>query len=472
MKLTELIKKFTQAHWLFVIIALIFGFIFISLNPPLWGADERAHFYRAYQVSEGRLFQNKEVINGEVSYGDYIPSSFKKLGDLMTTDVFDKQPYDTRQVDSKSAYIEVGSIKISQDSRVPNPFHSLIYPTITYIAPALGMAFVNLFNPTVLSLMYSARIATLLFYILLVFFSIFLLRRKSVRWIIFVVALLPMALYQASIVSADSVIIALSLILFSFMYRIICDNKENDKYIILGTLIVSVLLALIKPPYAILILPLLLLPLNKNMPIRSKRIVKFLVPFVCLMVAGLASINASRSVSATVPYANFADQLHWLILHPAGYLFTLINSVTTQDWVSQMIGIFGTSFIIIPSLAIQILLILLAFTAFIKTEHLDNDKKEIRHTKFCGLLFLSTGILACLAIITSLYLTYTHIGASMVEGIQGRYFIPVIAFILVGLRMLTRSRLIISEKSARIFFASTIIFSLIYSIAWYYKVLY
>lgn len=473
MKIKEFVVRFSQAHWLFVVIALVFGVALIYLTPPLWGADETAHFFRAYQISEGRIDQNEQIINGKKSYSGYIPSSFRKLSNVFAGDINNSQPGDTKQVDDISKYTKVGSTKISQDKKVPNQLGAITYPAIAYAAPTLGILVANLFNPTALSLLYSARIATLLFYILLVFFSIFLLKDKTVKWIVFVAALLPTCLYQASVVNADSLLFALSFILFSVVYKFIYENKNQNKYYIILLLLVSALLALIKPPYVILVLPLIFLPLNKKIPVKTRRIIRFVIPSVCLIIAVLGTLSVQRIISAPLPYTSLAGQLHWIILNPFGYLYTIINTVVMINWPPLIIGTFGSSFIGMPWPVIDLLLLTLVSTAFINTNGTSSeDKEDLRHTKLNGFAIIFAGILTCIAIATTLLLIWTPIGGNLVEGIQGRYFIPVVCFVLLGLRMVTRIRLVVDEKKAKVFFTSVMTLSLLCSVLWYYKILY
>lgn len=59
MDFKRIYSELLQSHWSFLILALFFGGLIIALTPPLWGADEAAHFFRAYQISEGELNQKK-----------------------------------------------------------------------------------------------------------------------------------------------------------------------------------------------------------------------------------------------------------------------------------------------------------------------------------------------------------------------------------------------------------------------------
>ena len=56
---------------IFVIIALIFGFLYTIILPPFQSVDEASHFFRAYRISEGH-FKAKQINN---TVGDYLPTA-------------------------------------------------------------------------------------------------------------------------------------------------------------------------------------------------------------------------------------------------------------------------------------------------------------------------------------------------------------------------------------------------------------
>ena len=472
MKIQKNVKGLTQAHWLFVFIALAFGAVLIYLNPPLWGADECRHFFKTYQISSGQLNSKKQVVDG-VEYNDgNVPASFDRLFEVFQKDVAENLPGSKGQVENFSKYIEAGNVNLNKDLKEPNQFGAIIYPTVTYTAPAIGMSIAGFFNPTALSLMYAARIAAFLSYVILVFLALYLARNLSIKWIIFVISLLPMSLYQAATISADPLLIGLSLVFMACVCRAIYSGKVDKR--LLAVMIGSAgLLSYIKPPYVFLALPILFLPLNKNIPIITKRIIRFGIPFLCLVIAVLATLSATHVADSSSSFASsISGQLGSIVSNPFGYLYLLINSITICDWIPQMIGIFGTSFIYMPTPVIDLLLVLLVMVSFIKTTPLDTEEKDINHKKISGLVFVLAGLSASVVVITVLHLACSPLGSTYIWGVQGRYFLPIVGFLLIGMKMLTKVRLIVSEKSARIFIPSIIVFSLIYSMLWFYKVLY
>ena len=62
---------------IFVLLAILFGILYVFILPPFQSVDEGMHFFRTYQISEGHLTAKK--IDGKV--GDEIPSSLSDFYD-------------------------------------------------------------------------------------------------------------------------------------------------------------------------------------------------------------------------------------------------------------------------------------------------------------------------------------------------------------------------------------------------------
>jgi uncharacterized membrane protein len=147
-----------------------------------------------------------------------------------------------------------------------------------------------------------------------------------------------------------------------------------------------------------------------------------------------------------------------------------MNSVSVLDWGPQVIGLFGSSFILIPGFIFQILLIGISLIAFMNTKQdIDDSRKSNTRT---AAVYLLICLLLVIGIASTLYLTWTPVGANLIQGVQGRYFLPIVVFVLMGMRMLTRARLMVSQRSIMI--GSTLLSSttLLVSILWYYRILY
>ena len=198
--MNKVFKEIAQTHTLFIFIALFFGLIFVFLIPPNWGRCEDLHFDRAYQISTGKLEETK--LNS-VSYGGKLPANIVILNNYVKVDLLDNVSSKTKEVDSVQMYHHLESAKLSGKTETRDFSGSGSYPPVAYLAPALGIVAARLIDPTVGSVLLGARIATLLTYVTMVAGSLYLLRKNNIKWLIFDVALLPMALFQASVVSVD-----------------------------------------------------------------------------------------------------------------------------------------------------------------------------------------------------------------------------------------------------------------------------
>lgn len=64
----------------FLLTALIFGILYVFILPPFQSVDEGMHFYRTYQISEGKFLA--ENVNGIT--GDELPVSLSNFYNMYT----------------------------------------------------------------------------------------------------------------------------------------------------------------------------------------------------------------------------------------------------------------------------------------------------------------------------------------------------------------------------------------------------
>jgi uncharacterized membrane protein len=467
----RIVANLVKAHGLFIMLALVFGAIFITITPPFWGADEGQHFIRAYQVSQGHISQQRVTIDGTSSEGGAVPKSLLNLDRLRQKDIGDAVPGETRQVDSRKDYSTAANKTFQEGKLFANPYGKITYQPFTYAAPTLGIVIANLFSNTALPLLYSARAATLLFYIVLVTTALCILRKYSLKWLVFAIGLLPMSIFQASTVNADSLLLGFSLILFSLAYVYFYTSESFGKVRLGLTLLAGVLLTAIKPPYVILPVALLaLLPIKRKVSPKQKQLVRTIIPMSCIIVAVLCLVSSSSAVANPLPGVSVSSQIHWIILHPLRFSYIFLNSILVLDWVPQVIGLFGSSFVFVPGLVFQVLLIGLAFLTLVETRETAHDSRDINKKSAAVLLVAAAATTS--AIIVTLYLDWTPVGWNLVQGVQGRYFLPVVAFLLLGVRSWTTFRLKTTDKQLAVVCTVIATASLLISSLWYFRILY
>lgn len=459
---------------LFVILALFFGVIFVRVTPPLWAPDEAAHFFRAYQVSTHGFSGTQISIKGEKHVGIYVPESFDKLQKLVKSDIEDNGITPRHQVDDLDTYARIDEKPVSRQRVVPTTTGVTIYPAFTYTAPALGILIARLFDPTTMTMLFSARLATLILYVALVAGALYYLRNSSMKWAVFVIALLPTSVFQASAVSADSLVLGLSLLFVAMILgTFLGETKLSHRKIIVLT-IVPIILTAVKPSYAPLSVVLCTVLLKKySLNTLKNAYIKYAIPIIAFITAIACLLLPRQIISSGIEglsSVSLTGQLHFIFDHPLHYIHSLLYSISWQDWFSQTIGIFGASFVFVPMIVIHLLIMLLGVTILVATPKEAED--SIGYAPIRGLIYMGVALFTSLLVVTTLYLTWTPVGALNIEGVQGRYFLPIVLFFMLGLRMLLRTRLLVSEKKLRIMYVFVMTFSLAASLAWYYKILY
>ena len=469
-----LAHRFGQPQYLFATIALVFGIIFANLIPPVWGIDEPAHFSRAYQISRGRPFERKLDTGG---YGGWLPVELVTLNTYAIKDLVNNRATDRSEVDDANYYAHIKDERLSGKLATQDFTGAGVYSPFSYLAPAVGIVAARIIHPTVGTVLLWARLGGLLAYIALVFGALYLLREHPAKWLVFTISLLPMSVFQASIVTVDSVAIGMAALFFAELITLWSQKGQATRLQLLALTATGVLLTLTKPNFFLLTLPAVFLP-ARVLSMAQKRFVRVLMPVITLIpaVAWNIFIHDLVTTGARIQRAgnpkirlDFLGQLIHIVTHPLSYLTTLWNSVITQSWYEQTFGLLGFNYVALPAIVVGLLSMVLA-VAIVVTTKPDNPKEA--GPKGQALILLAAALGAALSIVTALYLAFNTVGGPWIEGVQGRYFLPVLPFMLYGLSQLLPLRAEAGEGFARAFFSGSLAVALAFSVYWYWIVTY
>ncbi len=174
--------------------------------------------------------------------------------------------------------------------------------------------------------------------------------------------------------------------------------------------------------------------------------------------------------------ADFTNKTSYVCIvtrNPIEFIGTLGNSFITHDYtyITSFIGKIGWTSIIVPHF------ILFTFAAILIIATLYTNTSPVKLTESwenkVPAIMLFAGAVTILSIYGVLYLTFTPVGKNIVEGVQGRYFIPAAPFILFGLAKLLPIGIRDHNKKATtylIYIIST--FILLFSGIWYFLITY
>ncbi|MBP2045679.1 DUF2142 domain-containing protein [Methanobacterium aggregans] len=399
---------------IFLIIGIIYGILFLIVTPPFQVPDEEVHFYKSYLLSQG-TFTPEKVGN---QAGFHVSGVLKD-----TTREFRYLRYPDSKVPLKlifSALSEpVGTNKnvlIHPDNlNCPIP---ISYPPLPYVASAVVMAFLNLFNCSVLTLMYAGRLINLLVWLTLVYLAIKI--TPIHKWVFTLLALMPMTLAQAASLSADSFTIAISFLTIATILKYTFQTTKIGKKQIIALLLLTITLTLSKTGYFLILLLLLIIP-QENFGNKMRKIVVLLSTLLtAITITGLWDylLKIATPIS-TINQAQNNTVTH-ILIDPIHFTNILINTITSNFtfYLNSFVGCFGwlnsplPLFMVFGYLSVLILVSLL-------------DKNQLKiKTKQKIITMIPFSIISFL-IFLAIYTTWGQISAYLIGGVQGRYFIPI-----------------------------------------------
>jgi uncharacterized membrane protein len=424
------IKSWGPEHW-FVCLALIFGSLFLLLTPPLKGSDEWSHFLHSYQVSNGRLIGTR---NSNGSYGGLLPRSLVATVTPMLSDSVIHYYVKKYSMDETQHLLDM---RLHPFDRTEIDFSaSSVYSPVPYLPAALAMEPGKLLNLPPILLVYFGRLGGLLGWIALIFYSIRLI--PVGKWAMVALALIPVSLFQASMISADGITNALAFLLVALTLRFWLQKTHvtSRQLVVYGGIIT--LLALAKPTYALLSLIVFVIP-NRLL---DRLTVAALAKKVALITVGF--IIAAAWAWVVKPIANYSishypdpsvtvsqdKQLAVIAHNPVGYFWLVGNNAftATSDTLYQsavsMLGSYDTP---LPLWTAFWVVVIITLTLLSERTAL-RDRFRILWLKkslIIGLLLVNIGL-----IFTALYLTYTPVGWGIIYGLQGRYLIALTPLII------------------------------------------
>jgi uncharacterized membrane protein len=401
------------APQIFLPLAWILGSLYILITPPFQVPDEYMHFYRAYQVSEGRLTAYR--VNQEI--GGYLPRGIVELGDHLPSGLQRDPNYHLHPSDIWN----LRTIPLDPDDRKFAIFGAVSWHSpMNYFPQATGIAIGRLFNLSPLYLLYVGRAGNLICWSILAFFAIRLI--PILDWTLLLLALMPMSLAQAASLSADATVNGVCFLFVAFAAR--CALTTAEKMTPARTVILTILgaaVALAKTAYIPLTILFLLIPETKFTT--RRRYWQFFALFILVCLAttiawSLCTFGTQSYIAPNVsPHLQAINILH----HPIEMLHRDLGMLLSMPYLESIIGTLGWADIRLWWPVAMLYWVALFASLFI------GGWPNIRLTARQRFL-LATAAAGCwLLVFTLVYLTFTPVGARSINGLQGRYLIPATA---------------------------------------------
>ena len=405
-------KKEIDISKIFLIIIIPLGLIHVVLSPLGRIPDEIYHSRRAYEVSLGYLVTDIDVEKDE--RGRMLPQDLRVVTEGNVS-------YETFK--QRIEYVKNKYAGTEDFMTFPNV---AVYTFISYVPQALGMRLTRIFTDNILVQLYAGRVVNFVSFVMIVYFAMKKIPFKKLA--VLLIAALPIGIQQAASLSPDALTNALSIYFVAYMLHLIYRDEKLTKkdYIMLA--ITSVLVALIKIIYLPLCALMFLIP-NKKFDSKKKKWIILISIFIVSVILNLAWLKFANSRYPMAYHgANQKEQISFILQDPYRYIQTCFRDLHMRiDF--YIFGLVGKDLSYIDIDMSNIMLFALLFILVYSFIIDDNEKIKpnfvVKGFFFC--IFLA--IVALLY--TSEYLTWNPVGNYWVNGIQPRYFIPMLLLLAV-----------------------------------------
>jgi uncharacterized membrane protein len=408
---------------LYFFFASIMIVITVLLTPAGMVPDETTHFLRAVQVSQGSF----TGIRKEKQSGGMLPDT--ALPALLGAEYLighPEQHYSTKALDQSAA------IPWSHTYTFTDFHGASIYAPGAYLPEALAIRISRLAHQSVLQTFFVARLVNGFLTVMICTLAIAISRRGT-AWL-FALGSLPMTLHLAGSCSQDGMLIGLALLAAAILSR----HTKETRWLKLSWIGISALFAVLaaaKPPLLICALfPAAFV---------SRRYLRPLLPFVISFVAtilwyivGIAPVKVQFQATNGV---SDSGQIKWMLLNPFGTVGIVIHTLRTMGklfW-AQMIGRLGWLDTPLSGgfYALASIILVLSFLSGAVWKGAASDRQSARAVWTT----LAVGSLSVVAMMLALYVIWSPVGAGLIAGIQGRYFLTLLPFLVLLLPTMPRA---------------------------------
>ncbi len=415
-------RRADRCSVLFVLLGLGFGVAFALLTPPFWGQDEIGHVARAYAVAHGDVLPQRIPSADGVDYGGAVPVTVQELADHAQANFVPPVP-PPPQVDDPAEYRRLAGRPLDAplaDRSYPN---TAGYSPLPYLPSAVALRLAEATGSSVGTALLLMRLADLVTWTALTCVALWSLRHHAVKWLLFVVALLPMTVFEAATVTADTLTNALALLLSALVVKAVFLRRDLTRTETLLLLAVAVLLPLAKPSY-VLLTPLVLAvpPGRLGLPRwrRPAAVAATALGVLAFMAWSAASSDVRAALHRMRPGMDIAPdrQLAYVLTHLPQFARATARTLARQhdQYVSQVFGHLGATYVPVPLSVVVCCLVALLLAAG-ASDRLTAARWQVVAAALLVLLNVA-------AILVLEYLIWSPVGSPEIEGVQGRYFIP------------------------------------------------
>ena len=417
-------KKKMKPEYFWLLISLVYLFAITFIIPPYQVPDEPVHFWNSYGLTQ-------------------YDSSKNFYDNMQNTDLTVPENIDCINYSHIQTIDKVNDFKDVEECTKNSENKLYSYPSwwktsnkMGYLASAAGIKLVDTVSNSPTMIFYSGRLFNLIVSIIIIFFAIKL--APKYKELILSVGTIPMFIQQMGSYSYDSLLNSLCLLAVAIIVKMIYSKKQNWLLDSIILIICGIFIVNIKIIYLPIFLLLLLIPNDKF----KKKWSKYLFVIGIMLLAILCgkyiqSLFNNGAVISELSGQSTNLNMQKIFSDPL-YVFPLmLNTLKVNGifYLQSIIGYFGWfKYKLNP---IFIIVYILYFGYLIKNNSKIKAKWYVNVIIIIGLLVSVAGMFA------SMYFYWSASNLNYIDGVQGRYFIPLLLPILL--------LIIPSKKTTRVF---------------------
>ena len=386
--------------FLLVYIPLVIGMMIVMPigAPP----DEPAHLGQEWLLSTGQIGTEKAVY----------PAN---LLEALNTPVSSTE-------DAVALSEKIRGVRLSAETAEGTDNEATgIYPLAAYVPQSLTMFLTRLFTDRIDLICYGARIGSMIVAGLLFFFAI--RRTPAGKGILLAIAVLPLTLQEAASASCDGMTIAGVCWINAELLRRICGTEEKTLPSMLRSAGIGAGALLFKILYSpMLLLSLMTGEIKGKQQRRRNNLVIAGVFLAAAVVWYLLSVRSRTGQGGLTTGA--VNRFGQVAANPLVLIGAQVRTIIARapGWIRQLFGVFGRLDVFSPWILTA--LTGLSFLGVAVTDEGIGSVLTKKRARSFRILMICVFILCWMLLSGALLVWWTPEDDPLIEGIQGRYFLP------------------------------------------------
>ena len=391
---------------LYVVWALPLLLTICWVMPPWCNADEPNHLLRSAELAHGELLGQR--------LGQHDAGGMADAGILDAAAPFEPLKFHPERKVTISMRSASDQVRWRGSASLISFGNTAPYPPLLYLPAVVAVRISQMLGIGVDRSLYLVRAATALAVVLVTATALGLARRT--RYAVAALAMLPMTCSLDASPSQDALMIGLALLAVGWVDGIIERGRPANRVELAGIALVVAAVAMARPPYV----TFALLPLLTAARLRWASTVA-----AGAVVVAVAAWWAPMAGLILVSRGDPSAQATLLLAAPSRIVTVLLATLraSPRTYAVQFIGELGWLDTALPSWYITLALAALAacFVAAVA---------GVARRPWLPLLATAAG---ALLIFVAQYLSWTQPGADLIDGVYGRYFIPLAAVLALAM---------------------------------------